>query len=122
MRKADVEIGAMAYATGFVPHAFCATPRFGTMEFHQSLVPVHRGVSSIIWAIIARWKEAEFCIFQPTNGLDEGPIIRQRQVAIEPNRYSGTTLFWQDIPARRRRVDRSGGTGGREQNRDPGPE
>ncbi len=48
--KAD--IGVMAYVLLFAPPEFCAIPKHGMIQFHPSLLPLHRGPSSIPWAII----------------------------------------------------------------------
>ena len=51
MRAANVEVGVMAYVTQFVPQDFCNIPTFGTIQFHPSLLPLHRGASSMSWSI-----------------------------------------------------------------------
>src|SRR5439155_22176520 len=48
--KAD--LGVMAYVLLFAPPEFCAIPKHGMIQFHPSLLPLHRGSSSIPWAII----------------------------------------------------------------------
>ena len=50
MRAANVELGVMAYVTQFAPQEFCSIPKFGTIQFHPSLLPLHRGASSMSWA------------------------------------------------------------------------
>ena len=52
MRAANAEVGVMAYVTQFAPQDFCSIPKFGTIQFHPSLLPLHRGASSMSWAII----------------------------------------------------------------------
>ena len=74
LRTADVQVGVMAFVTQFVPQDFCNIPAFGTIQFHPSLLPLHRGASSMSWSIICGRTETGFSIFRPTDGLDEGPI------------------------------------------------
>src|SRR6476646_6616556 len=57
MTAANVEVGVMAFVTQFVPQALCEIPKFGTIQFHPSLLPLHRGASSMSWAIILGRKE-----------------------------------------------------------------
>ena len=90
LRAAKADIGIMAYVTQFVPQDFCGIPKFGTIQFHPSLLPLHRGASSMSWAIILGRKETGFSIFRPTDGLDEGPVILSRAVPIEPEDTLGT--------------------------------
>ncbi|MDE2582904.1 MAG: methionyl-tRNA formyltransferase [Rhodospirillales bacterium] len=98
LRQADAEIGVMAYVTQFVPQALCAIPTFGTIQFHPSLLPAHRGASSMSWAIIAGRRQTGLSIFRPTDGLDEGPVILQRRVKIEPDDTLGSLYFGKIFP------------------------
>jgi methionyl-tRNA formyltransferase len=98
MRHAKVDIGVMAYVTQFVPQDFCNIPKFGTIQFHPSLLPLHRGASSMSWAIICGRTETGFSIFRPTDGLDEGPVILMRSVRIEPEDTLGTLYFGKIFP------------------------
>ena len=72
MKQANVQVGVMAFVTQFVPQSLCEIPRLGTIQFHPSLLPLHRGASSMSWSIILGRKETGFSIFRPTDGLDEG--------------------------------------------------
>ncbi len=98
LRAAGAEIGVMAYVTQFVPQAFCAVPTFGTIQFHPSLLPAHRGASAMSWAIIAGRRQTGLSIFRPTDGLDEGPVILQRRVKIEPDDTLGSLYFGKIFP------------------------
>jgi methionyl-tRNA formyltransferase len=98
MRAANVEIGVMAYVTQFVPQDFCNIPKFGTIQFHPSLLPLHRGASSMSWAIITGRTETGFSIFRPTDGLDEGPVILTRAVRIEAEDTLGSLYFGKIFP------------------------
>ena len=98
LREAKVEVGVMAYVTQFVPQDFCNIPKFGTIQFHPSLLPLHRGASSMSWSIILGRKETGFSIFRPTDGLDEGPVILMRSVPIEPEDTLGSLYFGKIFP------------------------
>ena len=99
LRAANVQIGVMAYVTQFVPQDFCNIPAFGTIQFHPSLLPLHRGASSMSWSIMCGRSETGFSIFRPTDGLDEGPVIYTRAVKIEPEDTLGTLYFGKIFPA-----------------------
>jgi methionyl-tRNA formyltransferase len=98
LRGANVDIGIMAYVTQLVPQDFCNIPKFGTIQFHPSLLPLHRGASSMSWSIILGRSETGFSIFRPTDGLDEGPVIKLYRVPIEPEDTLGTLYFGKIFP------------------------
>ena len=98
LQGAKADIGIMAYVTQFVPQDFCNIPKFGTIQFHPSLLPLHRGASSMSWSIILGRAETGFSIFRPTDGLDEGPVILSRSVPIEPEDTLGSLYFGKIFP------------------------
>jgi methionyl-tRNA formyltransferase len=98
MRMAEADIAVMAFVTQFVSQEFRDIPRFGTIQFHPSLLPLHRGASSLSWAIILGRTETGFSIFRPTDGLDEGPVILSRTVPIEAEDTLGSLYFGKVFP------------------------
>ena len=109
LKGLNADIGVMAYVLLFAPPEFCAIPKHGMIQFHPSLLPLHRGPAAIPWAIIRGRSETGLTIFRPTPGLDEGPVILQKRVRDRPRRHRRLALFRQDLPARRR----GAGAGGR---------
>src|SRR6266550_4246951 len=77
---------------------FCAIPKHGMIQFHPSVLPLHRGPASIPWAIIRGRSETGLTIFRPTPGLDEGPVILQKRVAIGPNDTAASLYFDKIFP------------------------
>jgi methionyl-tRNA formyltransferase len=98
LKAAQADIGVMAYVTQFVPQDFCNIPANGTIQFHPSLLPLHRGASSMSWSIICGRSETGLSIFRPTDGLDEGPVILQRMVRIEAEDTLGSLYFGKVFP------------------------
>ncbi len=98
LRELKADIGIMAYVLIFAPRGFISIPRFGMIQFHPSLLPLHRGPSSISWPIIMGCKKTGLTIFRPTSGLDEGPIILQKEVSIGPDDTLGTVYFEKIFP------------------------
>ncbi len=94
----NADLGIMAYVTQFVPQSFVTVPRHGTIQFHPSLLPAHRGPSSINWPIILGRRETGLSIFRPVDGLDEGPIVLQRKVEIGPDDTLGSIYFDKIFP------------------------
>ena len=98
LRALDVDLAVMAYVLQFAPQAFVSVPRHGTIQYHPSLLPRHRGPSSVNWPLIMGETQTGLTIFRPTDGLDEGPIILQKTVSIGPDDTLGTVYFDRLFP------------------------
>src|SRR6266403_903842 len=94
--KAD--IGIMAYVLLFAPQDFVNIPKHGTIQFHPSLLPLHRGPSSINWPIMLARPTPELSIFRPTDGLDEGPVMLQKETPIGPDETLASVYFDRLFP------------------------
>lgn len=94
----SVDLGVMAYVLQFVPQDFVNIPRHGTIQYHPSLLPRYRGPSSINWPIIRGDTRTGLTIFRPTDGLDEGPIVLQREVPIGADDTLGSVYFDRLFP------------------------
>jgi len=98
LKDLNVELGVMAYVTQFAPQSFVTIPKYGMIQFHPSLLPLHRGPSSINWAIIQGRKKTGLTIFRPTDGLDEGAVLLQKEVEILPDDTLGSVYFDKIFP------------------------
>jgi methionyl-tRNA formyltransferase len=98
LKKLNVELGIMAFVLQFAPQDFVNIPRRGTIQYHPSLLPKYRGPSSINWAILKGETKTGLSIFRPTDGLDEGPVILQKETAIGPDDTLGTVYFDRLFP------------------------
>jgi methionyl-tRNA formyltransferase len=98
MRSLAADIGIMAYVLQFAPQSFVSIPAHGTIQFHPSLLPRHRGPSSISWPIALGASETGITIFRPTDGLDEGPIVLQKSCAIGADETLGEVYFNKLFP------------------------
>jgi methionyl-tRNA formyltransferase len=94
----EADIGIMAYVVQFAPQEFVQVPRLGTIQYHPSLLPRYRGPSSINWPIIRGDTETGLSIFRPTNGFDEGPVVLQKRVPIDPDDTLGSIYFDRLFP------------------------
>jgi methionyl-tRNA formyltransferase len=93
LKALDVDLGVMAYVLLFAPQAFVTIPKHGTIQYHPSLLPKHRGPSSINWPIIQGATRTGLTIFRPNDGLDEGPVILQKECEIGPDETLGDVYF-----------------------------
>ncbi len=87
------DLAVMAYVVLLVPESVLNAPRLGTIQYHPSLLPRHRGPSSINWPIIQGETETGLTIFWPDKGLDTGPILLQKKVPIGPDDTLGSLYF-----------------------------
>lgn len=78
--KADLMV--MAFVNVFVPEAARDTPTHGSICFHPSLLPLHRGPSAVNWPIIMGSNKSGFSWFYPSDGLDEGDSLLQWECPI----------------------------------------
>ena len=72
----------------------------GSICFHPPLLPLHRGPSSINWPIMWGATKTGYSWFYPTDGLDEGDILLQREVDIGPDDTLGDVYFKKIFPGR----------------------
>lgn len=98
MQSFDADVCMMAYVLLFVPEAVRDAPRYGTFQYHPSLLPLHRGPSSINWPIAMGSTQTGLTIFWPDDGLDEGPILLQKTCAIGPDETLGDVYFKKLFP------------------------
>jgi methionyl-tRNA formyltransferase len=98
MKGLSADIGIMAFVLQFAPQDFVNIPKHGTIQFHPSLLPKYRGPSSINWPIIKGEKKTGLTIFRPTDGLDEGPVILQKETEVSENDTLGTVYFDRLFP------------------------
>ena len=98
MKSFNADICIMAYVLLFVPQPVLDAPRLGTFQYHPSLLPAHRGPSSINWPIAMGKTRTGLTVFWPNEGLDEGPVLLQKTVEIGPDETLGDVYFKKLFP------------------------
>ncbi len=98
MRSLEPDLGVMAYVILLVPQEALDIPKLGTIQYHPSLLPLHRGPSSINWPIIQGSKKTGLSIFWPDEELDTGPILLQKEVEIGEDDTLGSIYFDRLFP------------------------
>jgi len=81
----NADLMVMAFVNVFVPEAARETPKMGSICFHPSLLPLHRGPSAVNWPIIMGSTKSGYSWFYPTDGLDEGDSLIQWECEIGPD-------------------------------------
>jgi methionyl-tRNA formyltransferase len=92
------DLMVMAFVTLFVPEPVLNTPTHGTIQYHPSLLPRHRGPSAINWAIIQGDTKTGVAIFWPDEGLDTGPVLLLKEVEITAEDTLGSLYFDKLFP------------------------
>ena len=98
IRALKPDLCVLAYVVIFIPEAARSIPTHGSICFHPSLLPLHRGPSSINWPIIGGATKTGLTIFYPDDGLDEGDILLQKEVEIGPDDTLGSVYFDKIFP------------------------
>src|SRR4030042_2122421 len=91
--KLRPDLAMLAFVTDIIPRRLLDIPSLGTICYHPSLLPRHRGASAINWAIIMGDTHTGLTIFWVDKGIDTGPILLQKEVEIGPNATAGTLYF-----------------------------
>ena len=94
--QADLLI--MAFVTDIIPRTLIDAPSQGSICYHPSLLPRHRGGSAINWAVIMGDQETGLTIFWPDAGIDTGPILLQKRIPIGPEDTTGSLYFDRLFP------------------------
>uniref|UniRef100_A0A480R857 10-formyltetrahydrofolate dehydrogenase n=1 Tax=Sus scrofa TaxID=9823 RepID=A0A480R857_PIG len=84
-RSVGAELNVLPFCTQFIPMDIIESPKHGSIIYHPSILPRHRGASAINWTLIMGDKKAGFSVFWADDGLDTGPILLQRSCDVQPN-------------------------------------
>ncbi|GBP27061.1 Cytosolic 10-formyltetrahydrofolate dehydrogenase [Eumeta japonica] len=74
--KADLNV--LPFCTQFIPMEVINYPQYQSICYHPSILPRHRGASSINWTLIEGDTTCGLSIFWADDGLDTGPILLQK--------------------------------------------
>lgn len=84
-KKLEPELNVMGGLRAFLPQSVLDYPRLGTVGWHPSLLPKYAGANSLCWPIINGETETANTVFWADHGIDSGPILLQKKVAIDPD-------------------------------------
>jgi len=91
--KLQPDLAVLAFVTDIIPEKLINVPSFGTICYHPSILPRHRGASAINWAIIQGDTRTGLTILWVDKGIDTGPILLQKEVEIGPDDTTGSLYF-----------------------------
>ncbi|XP_002736701.1 cytosolic 10-formyltetrahydrofolate dehydrogenase-like [Saccoglossus kowalevskii] len=84
-KACGAELNVLPFCSQFIPMSVIDHPKHGSIIYHPSILPRHRGASAINWTLMCGDKKGGFTIFWADDGLDTGPILLQKECDIEPN-------------------------------------
>ena len=92
-KKLNPDLVILAFVTDILPERLLGLPTIGTICYHPSLLPRHRGASGINWAIIQGDTRTGLTILWADKGIDTGPVLLQKEVEIGPDDTTGSLYF-----------------------------
>jgi methionyl-tRNA formyltransferase len=92
------DLVVLAFVTDILPESLLDIPSIGTICYHPSLLPRHRGSSGINWAVIQGDPRTGLTILWADKGIDTGAILLQKEVDIAPHDTTGALYFNKLFP------------------------
>lgn len=92
------DLQVMAFVTLIVPAELLDVPTLGTIQYHPSLLPLHRGRSAVNWPVIKGEAETGLSVFWPDGGIDTGPVLLQKRTPISEADTVGSVYFERLFP------------------------
>jgi len=89
-KKLNLDLAVVVAYGLLLPQEILDAPKFGCLNIHASLLPRWRGAAPIQRAIMAGDQKTGIGIMQMEAGLDTGPIILQKPLAIAENDTAGS--------------------------------
>jgi methionyl-tRNA formyltransferase len=96
--KLKPDLVILAFVTDIIPDGLLEIPSIGTICYHPSLLPKHRGASGINWAIIQGDARTGLTVLWVDKGIDTGPILLQKEVEIAADDTTGSIYFNKLFP------------------------
>ena len=90
LADARIDVLVVAAYGQILPPAVLAIPPRGCLNIHASLLPRWRGAAPVHRAILAGDATTGVCVMRMDAGLDTGPVLLQRAIAIAPAATTGT--------------------------------
>jgi len=92
-KELQPDLVILAFVTDIIPERLLNLASIGTICYHPSLLPRHRGSSGINWAIIQGDTRTGLTILWADKGIDTGSVLLQKEVEIGPDDTTGSLYF-----------------------------
>lgn len=108
-QSVKANLNVLPFCSQFIPMEVIDGAEHGSICYHPSVLPRHRGASAISWTLIEGDEIAGFSIFWADDGLDTGPLLLTRQCNVESTDTLDTLykrfLYPEGVKAMREAVD-----------------
>ncbi|XP_071984943.1 cytosolic 10-formyltetrahydrofolate dehydrogenase [Engystomops pustulosus] len=84
-RSVQAELNVLPFCSQFIPMEVIDAPSHGSIIYHPSILPRHRGASAINWTLMQGDKTGGFTVFWADDGLDTGNILLQKECEVLPD-------------------------------------
>uniref|UniRef100_A0A8C5Q1N2 10-formyltetrahydrofolate dehydrogenase n=1 Tax=Leptobrachium leishanense TaxID=445787 RepID=A0A8C5Q1N2_9ANUR len=81
----EAELNVLPFCSQFIPMEVIDHPKHGSIIYHPSILPRHRGASAINWTLMQGDKIGGFTVFWADDGLDTGDILLHRECEVLPD-------------------------------------
>lgn len=108
--KPNCDLAIAPYLRKKLPKRELSKPRLGTLIFHPSILPYHRGPDAIKWAVYSCERVSGITWFWADEDYDAGPVCEQEPVLLAPPEMGespGRAYYTRFIPAGLRALDRA---------------
>ncbi|XP_075039750.1 cytosolic 10-formyltetrahydrofolate dehydrogenase [Mixophyes fleayi] len=78
-KSLEAELNVLPFCSQFIPMEVIDAPKHGSIIYHPSILPRHRGASAINWTLMEGDQTGGFTIFWADDGLDTGDILLQKE-------------------------------------------
>lgn len=90
LRELAPEVATVVAYGSILPTTLLEIPPKGFVNVHFSLLPLYRGAAPVQRAVMEGRRETGVSIMVLTQGMDEGPVLARREMAIEEDDTAGT--------------------------------
>lgn len=107
-KSVNATLNVLPFCSQYIPMEVIDAP-LGSVCYHPSVLPRHRGASAISWTLIEGDEVAGFSIFWADDGLDTGPLLLTKQTPVAPDDTLDTLykrfLYPEGVKAMRQAID-----------------
>lgn len=90
MKECGADVAVVLAYGRILPPDVLATPKYGCLNLHASLLPRHRGAAPIQWSILRGDDTTGITLMQMDEGLDTGPVLSRHAISIDPDEDGGS--------------------------------
>lgn len=107
-KSVNATLNVLPFCSQFIPMEVIDAP-LGSICYHPSILPRHRGASAISWTLIEDDEDAGFSIFWVNDSLDAGPLLFMKQTPVSQDDTLDTLykrfLYPEGVKAMRQAID-----------------